>query len=313
MNTSIPVTLYRIFFALILFTTSSSFAAFIPNPATCSTDKATLEYIYYTDGFPPVPGSPNDPDHGLLSKSYDATSCVGVYGVNDDTGGLNNPSPNIGQYQDGLLNGEDYLSGMEFITPDDLQALDPDGIKDDPGWIHLASFNGDDGSVNYSTTGPVPGGSLVLDIGDLLTLDFTCTAGGPGNCSALDWTLTTKLDIIDQVQELLGEATFDHLAFSVKAGSESSDGGFTVYDFNFKTIFAEENSPYLNFLTPYKLAGTLDTGDFGDKGISHLNVWARDPSDTTDVPEPASMAVFGTGLLAIFYFSRRNRLKFKAT
>ena len=118
------------------------------------------------------------------------------------------------------------------------------------------------------------------------------------DCSSIDWLLRTNLDIIGNVQALLGPATFDHLAFSVKAGNENSGGGFAVYDFNFKTIYAAENDPALNALTPYQLGGSLNTADFGSKGISHLNVWARDPtSDTTEIPEPSTLALFVLAML----------------
>jgi len=266
-------------------------AGFIPNPATCSVENATLDSIKLTDGLPP--------SGELLSQSYNATSCVGLYGENDDAGGLNSPSPNIGQLGDGLLNGQDILDGMEFITEADLQALDPDGIHDDPGWIHLAHFDAQNG-ISYSNAGPVPGGSLTLDISELLTLSLECVSGDLSDCNSMNWELTTKLGIIDQVQALLGPATFDHLAFTVKAGSDNSDGGFAVYDFNFKDIFSIENSPFLNFNTPYKLGGTLNTADFGNKGVSHLNVYARDPADdSTQVPEPSILTLFSLGMIAL--------------
>ena len=152
-----------------------------------------------------------------------------------------------------------------------------------------------------------PGGSLTLDIGDLLTLDLTCTSGNLSDCSAVNWVLTTQLGIIGDVQQLLGPATFDHLAFSIKAGNQNSGGGFAVYDFNFKTIFASENNPLLNFNTPYKLGGTLNTEDFGNKGISHLNVWARDPADnSTQIPEPLSIFLFAIGCFVMRMFGVRN-------
>jgi len=286
----------RIFASLFLLISSTSLAGILPNPATCAVANVTLNSIQVTDGLPP--------SGELLSQAYNATSCVGVYAGNDDAGGLNNPSPNIGQLGDGLLNGEDLLSGMEFITTTDLQALDPDGVKNDPGWIHLAHFNADNtgtnSGINYSSVGPVPGGSSTIDIGDLLSLALECTSGSLSDCDSMNWVLTTKLNIIDDVQALLGDATFDHLAFSIKAGNENSGGGWAVYDFNFNDIFATENNSLLNFNTPYKLGGTLNTADIGNKGVSHFNVWARDPANTsTQVPEPSTLLIFVFGIMSL--------------
>lgn len=258
-------------------------------------------------------------DGNLLSTNYDATSCVGVFlGENDDSGSLSNPDPNIGQYEDGLLNGESFkgialFDGLEFINEEDLQALDGDGIFDDPGWIHLANIDPAANKTTYSSSGPNPTGdpNLILDIGDLLSIDIDCN--NSSDCTSGNWTLTTKLDVIEQAQALLGAATFDHLAFSFKAGN-----AFAVYDFNFKTIFANEHTinpgSQLNFLTPYSLSGGFSMLDFLNKkddmqGISHINIWARDPSDTTTtvIPEPSTLILLGAGLAGLGYYSRRRK------
>lgn len=288
----------KVILAVFYIASSTSVAGFIANPGTCSTSNATLTSIQFTDGLAP--------SGELLSQPYNATHCAGVYPGNDD-GGLSSPDPNIGQYQDGILNGEDIMNGLEFITLSDLQALDPDGIANDPGWIHLGSLD-TNGNVSYSSAGPTPSVNLTLDIGNLLTLEFGCLSGGFSDCNELSWELTTKLDIIPTVQELLGESTFDHLAFSVKAGSEQSGGGFAVYDFDFNEIFANENNPLLNFNTPYKLAGNIYTGDLDNKGFSHLNVWARDPVDTSDVPEPDSLFLLALVILLLVAKNKYRRI-----
>ncbi|AWL11798.1 hypothetical protein HMF8227_01320 [Saliniradius amylolyticus] len=238
-------------------------------------------------------------DNLLQNGPYDASQCLGYDPGNDDQWGLSNPTNNIGQYNDGLLNGEgDLFDGLEFIEADELQVLgtwagdpEPADAQNDPGWIHLLNFQWDDeletGSYNYSSV--KPNDNTGLFIGDLLEMSFDCA---DGDCTSADWSLTVKLDIIEQVQAVLGDKTFDHLAFSVKAGT-----GFAVYDFDFIDIFNNEPNPALNFLTPYAFTGTLNTMDLAGKGVSHINVWARDPADTTTVPEPWSLALLALGLL----------------
>ena len=302
------------FLVTLLFVSSNSFA--VPcncGDLNCCTEKFTLDSIIYT---PELGVSPND---NLLSSSYFATSCEGVFlGENDDAGGLSSPSPNIGMENDGILNGQgDLFTGLEFIESGDLQDLDGNGIFTDPGWIHLAELDTQDGSVTYDTSGPNPyGANLVLNIEELLTLTFEDTNSTDDGLNEGKWTLTTHLDVIAEAQSLLGEATFDHLAFSIKAGD-----AFAVYDFDFKEIFTEESNPALNFLTPYELSGTFNTNDFlsckkvdGEcvwtepaHAISHLNVWARDPADTTVIPEPATLFLLGVGFVGIGFYTRRRR------
>ncbi|WP_163131473.1 hypothetical protein [Agarivorans sp. Alg241-V36] len=249
---------------------------------------------------------------GGANPSYSASACL-VFDGNDD-GNANDPQVNIGQKDDGLLNtkyGPD--DSLFFIEPEELQNLDnfPAGIADDPGWIHLASVGGaigqnDQLSVNYDQAGPVTSGGLFLDIDALLNMTFTCVDDDNGECKAVDWVIETDPSIIDQVSQLLGEATFDHLVFSIKAGN-----GFILYDFDFIDIFAQELSDYpassLNFNTPYKLSGSLDTGDFlnpngnSAQAISHLNVWARDPSDPSikRINEPSTFGIFILAVLGV--------------
>lgn len=254
---------------------------------TCSTDNVTLSAITTLD----------NKSTNLLSTGYNASSCVGVYSGNDD-GSANMPTDNVGELNDGMLNGAgDLFDGMEFIDPEDLQDIaGGDGVND-PGWIHLANFQNDNKSTIYSN---VLNGAL--DISQLLNISFDCAS----SCTSGTWKLTTKLDIIEQVQAVLGKASFDHLAISIKAGN-----AFAVYDFDFKDIFEEEASAALNFTTPYEFIGGFNTNDFLNKNgkaqsVSHINVWARDPIDpSVNVPEPMSLLLFGIALIAAGFIRRR--------
>ena len=254
----------------VLLMVSGTFASADTIPSgLCDPGNVTLDMIQYTPGL-------NLGNANLLSSPYDATGCVGMFvkdvvptppaadaannNGNDDP--ASHPSPNIGHLNDGLLNGEStyyapdpdgsgdlvsYFTGEEFVDSSKFQALDGDGIFNDPGWIHLVNIQVGDSSLDegditgsaevkdgngyyYSKSGPsLLAPNLILDIGELLDITFDFNAG--------TWSLETHLDIIDDVQELLGENSFDHLAFSFKSAN-----AFAVYDFDFVEIFTLENN-----------------------------------------------------------------------
>ena len=259
-----------------------------------------------------------DPSTDLLENpggsvgEYTANDCAGVYDGNDNVPITDN---NIGVYGSNLLNGgNEFFTGYEFIDPEeDLQNLDDDTSgdptnrlvydtnRDDPGWIHLAKFDAETENVGYSDI-------YTTSISTLLNLSFECTSGtGFGDCTAFNWTLTTDEDIVQNATDLIGESTFDHLAFSIK-----STAGFAVYDLNFKSIFQDEvadgnllfGQPEA-FKTAFILGGTIEMEDFQNKkgkwqGISHLNVFARDPVEpSTSIPEPSTLAIFGLSLMLL--------------
>lgn len=216
---------------------------------------------------------------------------------------------------DGLLNGAtqqtkpraDLYDPGAFITSDDLQDVDNDGNVNDPGWILLGKFDEQaDGSEGQSYATINNGYEGSLDVGDYLSIDFTCDSSCLGSTSGI-WSLnflTTKDELLDAlVSAGLGDSFFDHLAISFKG---PSDTGFSVFDFNFNDI-NELTSGAFDLSEPHNLGGFYDVSNaLQGQGLSHISVWARDPADTpNDVPTPAPLALLCLGLVAISLTKRK--------
>ncbi|PKO87327.1 MAG: hypothetical protein CVU18_11075 [Betaproteobacteria bacterium HGW-Betaproteobacteria-12] len=224
-----------------------------------------------------------------------STSCYGVIAGNDAQGGTLEPNPNLGYLNDGLLNGEGgKISPTQFISASQLQGLENPNNLVDPGWIMLGTLGGNSGELNYY--------DKPLDISKLLTFEMFENANGIGGT----WSLTTVPNIVQILNDagIFDRNYFDHLAFVVKAGSGPSDGGWAVYDFDFNILLAAFPGAF-DLTTPYSFTGTWNMNDFGDKDISHMSVWARDPISANSVPVPGTVLLLGLGLVALGFARRK--------
>lgn len=277
---------------------STGASAYLINPNTCTTDSFAITKMETS----PLDGN------GVVFEAppnVDSTSCFGVVDGNDHQGGLSAPNPNIGELNDGLLNGEgNIVSPLQFISASQLLDLDGDGTATDPGWLFLGSVDGGGSGIFV-----MDGYNKPLAIDDILALTLTCTGAGGDACTIGTWTLTTELDIIDVVQALLGRNSFDHLAFVTKSAQ-----GFAIYDFDFNIILQsllDAGGAGFDYVTPYSFTGIWNTDDFtnqrgNSQNYSHISVWARDPLSTTQVPVPGTLALLGLGLV-VFGFVRRRK------
>lgn len=225
--------------------------------------------------------------------TVNAAACAGAFGGNDQP----KPKENLGYAGDGLLNGAiqqtppnaNLFPGGAFNHLYTATDLNGDGVND-PGWIMLGR-TGDGGQFNPEAIG---GDSSIV-----LSSFFTVTTTGQGKGT---WSFTPDAAVASRASAVLGDNYFDQFALVFKLAN-----AFVVYDFTgaqFGVTDPSASDPIFTF------SGTFDISDTTKGGLSHVSLWARDPSSsvTTQLPEPGLLGLLGIATLG-FALSRRRIAK----
>lgn len=228
-------------------------------------------------------------------ENIEASACAGFFTGNDNSVFVNN---NTGTWGDGVLNGGVNNRGATwfnapgaFITSDDLQDLDGNGLVNDPGWIYLGKDEGAGFLITDKTQWYGNGNDSAFNLSEFLSINFSCA----DECKVGTWSLTFPKpgQLMSELSStVFGDSFFDHLALSFKVGKNT-----IIYDFNFNAI-NDETGGVFDLNTPHNFEGEYDLSAF-QNDISHISVWARDPLNITSVDEPVSLFLFSSGFLAL--------------
>jgi len=235
--------------------------------------------------------------------STDAAACAGAFGGNDAF----YPTTNLGYAGDGVLNGgvqngkngAVLFPGGAFITQKyPLEDIKGDGTANDPGWIMLGKYTPGSGFAPSAIGG---------DSSIVLRSFFSVTQTGAGTGT---WAFTPDATAARRAATAIGNNWFDQFALVFKAGDNLAVYDFTPDLFGAKSPLASD--PIMNWFGTYDLSDTLRTGGSdGNKnpaGLSHISLWARDPSalpDPTTVPEPSALALLGLAGYALVRSRKR--------
>jgi hypothetical protein len=166
-----------------------------------------------------------------------------------------------------------------ILAPENGNANDFTGGSDSSLWtVNLEAFFGYSDWLFDGKWQDV-GGTMTYDGADLVSFDGTNMGG--------DWTL-----------EALGFwSDHEHLMFVFKDGANT----------NLTAYLIETGATGGTYLTPF-VNPPFNVSSNG-REISHISVYYRGEGDTPprEIPEPALLVLFGTGLLAMGWMVRRRK------
>lgn len=263
--------------AFALLTTLSGLATAGPGLPTCANSDVKVTSVI-----------PHGSSTNLVGSPVSAYDCAGAYAGNDKF----DPSLNLGYAGDGLFNGGMQNGNGPVLFPNGIFSnnftavdLNGDGTVD-PGWIRLGGW--DPGAGGGTFTPATIGGQSIVGNNWFSATAATSTSG--------TWSLTLPSNIKDLVGPVFGSNLFDHLVLSIKGGNS-----FAAYDFSASQLG-------LPLDIPNDFQGTWDVTNTLAGGISHMDIYVRDPLvPGTNLPEPASIVLVGLAMAGLGLSARRRR------
>jgi PEP-CTERM motif len=156
----------------------------------------------------------------------------------------------------------------------------------------------------------IEGGSI--EVGSLDQFIKKANLGNSGESTELDWAnlfLNPDTSFSYKIEQGFDWTETDTTGIWANSLADSPDYFLIKTGGNNNTHYLFENSDFMSYavidLSVFDAPG--NSGGLTISGISHITAFGSSPIDGNQVPEPATMLLFGVGLLGLAGVSRRKK------